>query len=353
MDTLVDIIEINDIRGEKEFKGITFSGFKKTDVLKEFLKSVNDSKLESACYWCAELVCSGHYGDLWNIILFYFAKFIHIGNPKLIHFIETKCEKFKSIVNNGYSGQELRLRNNATMRSIFGEICVILVYSRKKHPLQETKISTSTNFFKYKAPNLTYFDNYCLEEDLKDLIVPINEFVYQIKCEKNSVEACYWVEWLLEFERKCKKENITILGRRELKEIDSKFQKDMAFCIWDILLSESYEITPKIIHTLILSSYKLFSLRYSNGTLKKRKLLIYFCIELLTNPYQNLSILDDKSKMVNLNENLNIVYKQVKKNEHSPNTDYLFNNEKANNLEKTIAKLDAMKNFENTFIPRV
>ena len=115
----------------------------------------------------------------------------------------------------------------------------------------------------------------------------------------------------------------------------------------DLLMNNS------ISDTVILSSYKLFSLRYSNGTLKKRKLLIYFCIELLTNPYQNLSILDDKSKMVNLNENLNIVYKQVKKNEHSPNTDYLFNNEKANNLEKTIAKLDAMKNFENTFIPRV
>ncbi len=353
MDSLVEIVEINDIRVDKEYKGITFSGFKKTDVLKEFVKSIHDSKLESSCYWCAELICAGHYIDLWNIIMFYFAKYIHIGNPKLIHLLETKANNFKTLINNGYSGQEIRLRNNVSMRAIFGELCVVLTYSRKKHPLQETTISTSSNFYKYKAPNISYSENYILDEDLKDLIVPINEFVYQLQVEKNSVEACYWIEWLLEFEKKCKKEKINILGRREMKEVESKFQKEMAFCVWDILLSESLECKPKIIHTLTLSSYKLFSLKYTTGALKKRKLLLYFCCELLTTPFQNVPILDDKTKLENLNENLNIVYKQVKKNEHSPNTDYLFNQDKANNLDITIAKLDAMKKFENNFVPRV
>ena len=75
---------INDSRLPTEFNGITFSKYKKLKVRNNLIENMINNKIEPACYWCCELICAGHFMDVWEIILHYVGKHIHIGNPKII-----------------------------------------------------------------------------------------------------------------------------------------------------------------------------------------------------------------------------------------------------------------------------
>ena len=88
---------------------------------------------------------------------------------------------------------------------------------------------------------------------------------------------------------------------------------------------------------------------------KKRKYILYFAISLLTE-YVDLTIplYLDKEIIEKAKEKINIIYKQIKKNEEAPNTAYLFNNSitgSDNNLEKTIKKLETFTKMTH-LIPR-
>ena len=351
---------INDIRTQANFKGISFSKYKKTEVKKTFIESMLKGKIEPACHWCCELICAGHFTEVWEIIMYYMGKHIHLGNPKLVIYIEKRYDVFKNIMNQGHFINEMQLRNNSIIRKLFAEIICILTMSNKKHSFEQIHINRMEEYDitqmaeRLKAPNMLFVEPIFKKEDPKELIICINEFAYNISCEKpNIISACYWIEWIIEFDLICKKRKESCFCETRTNiNVENKYRKDIIWLIWDTLLHYSKEKGSFVVKTME-SLLNLFCIKYTTAACKKRKYLLYFAVGLLTEPIQtNNEIITDKIVLQTVIEQIDQIYKQVKKNEESPNTDYLFSmlNEKQNTFEKSVKKMEMLSSLD--FVPR-
>lgn len=353
------IMEINDIREPGQFRGESFSRYKKTDVRNQLVQSMIRGKIEPACYWSAELICAGHFMDLWEAILHYAGKHIHLGNPKIVPYLEMRFEVFRNIIKQGHHLNELQLRNNPTIRKLFAEVIATMTYSNRKHSFESIKINRVEEFDmtqmteRLKAPAMKYAESIFRKEDPKELYIAINEFCYHISEERrNMVNACYWVEWIIEFDIICRKRKESCLCEKRLSvSVENKYQRDIIWLIWDGLLEQAEKMGNPFISKLMGSLMTLFCIKYTTGACKKRRYLLYFAVALLTEPVPtNIELVVKKELIQNVVEKVGEIYKQIKKNEQSPNTEYLFSNlESASNFEKSIRKLEIMESMD--FLP--
>ena len=296
--------------------------------------------------------------DLWEIIILFISKFIHLGNPKLPTYIDMRFNNFKNIVINGYIGNELAMRNNQKIRNIFAEIITVLCQSPKRHGFDVIKINKEGDYNlgqlsnRLKAPDTSYGDQVFRKDDPKEIYIATNELAYHLsEKSKNLVDACFWIEWIIEYENIGKKYKKKIeCDRRENIPVDQKYQKELIWIIWDILLlnvQSKPEMTNKIINSLM----SLYCLHYSTGCKKRRRYLMYFAVSILVDKYNtDIGIIQNKQIIDKVIGQIHLIYKEIKKHEEAPKTDYLFNDEmkQKSNLEKTVEKLDKIKELMGT-----
>jgi len=364
--------EINDIRSESEFRGITFSKYKLSDVTKALLKSLANSRIEPACNWSAELICAGKFIELWETLLNFMGKYVHLANPRLPTYIHLRYETFKSVMANGYTGNEMRMRNNPKIRSLFAEMVSVLCYSNKLHQYENIKVCKTEEYDittmseKLKAPHVNYLDGVFIKGDPPELFIALNEFAFHLSNESGSSShfACYWLEWIMEFNAICRNKKVACrCERRANVPVDDKLQMDPIWIVWQIVNKQASSsmsasltqasLTPastdkKLTSKIVECLFKLYCIRFTLAVKKKRRYLLYFAVSLLTQPYatrQDIILPDYKDKINNVVQKIDAVYREIKKNEVSPKMDYLFHGTGKSDLDRTIAKLDILNSM--------
>ncbi len=294
---------ITDIRTEEQFKTTTFSKYQKTAVKKEWLASMIKSSIEPACYWTTELICSGHFVDLWELILFFYSKYIHAGNPKLPIYLDMRFQTFKKEAD---GETELTLRNNVELRKLFVEIICVLCTSKQNHSYEIIQIQHDDGIPKsrLKAPTIEYNKAF-LKNDPKELFIAMNEFGYMLDT-KNTIGACFWVEWLIHFtrKRKCK-----IVERN----YTAKHKTDSIWLMWDTILAYGQGVlVQKILNSII----SLFSIAFVPASKERRRFLLYYAISLCCEPISlDIEMISDKKIIEKAYEKVSSMYEEIKKNE--------------------------------------
>lgn len=305
---------IVDARNNKDFSNITFSGYKKKDVYKQFIDSINSNKLEDSLYWSKELICSGHLLDLWNAIIHIVCIHIYFANPKLPIYIINRYDVFKQIIENGYIERELELRNNKQIRTLFSEIIYVLCVSNKKHVIVQnipSKDKINIDIIKNDliAPHLKYAS--CFKDyDAKEILIFVNEFCFHIHETKSFNKATYWLEWLHCYEIKCKKNKKPIICQpRYTSILKVGIHKDFIWLIWECIIHESLhknQLEQKIIESL----FKMYIIRYTTAFKKKRIHVLYFAIMILCESIdKNINVLQSDT-IKNIDNIVNNIYKQ-------------------------------------------
>ena len=351
-----DNTTINDARQPGDFKGITFSNYKKLSVRNQLIQNIINGRIEPACYWCCELICAGHFMDVWENILHYVGKHIHIGNPKIVIYLEKRFELFRSIVENANCTHEIQLRNHPTIRELFSEIICTLTTSNRKHSFEPIKINREEEFDmtqmteRLKAPSINYADNILKPDDPKELFIAVNEFSYHLSKDSHSVfNACYWIEWIIEFELICKKrKQSSKCETRVYIPVENKFKNDIIWIMWDAIFKKCDTLKNPYITQLLTSLRNIFCIKYSAGTAKKRRYLLYFAVALVVEHVPtDVPLTANKQIITNVVSQINLIYKQIKKNEQKPTSDYLFKNlEKEVAFEKSLRRMEMVNSID-------
>jgi hypothetical protein len=317
------------------FTTLTFSNYKKGNVKKELLNALLAGKVENSCYWCAEMVCSGMLPDIWNIIISMTSEYINTTNVKLPIYVEKRYKYFRTVMQEvaNTSSNELAARNNPKIRELFTELMCVLSVSKRKPKMPMVKLDPKVAFDMHAiserlvAPSTNFAKNAFRPLDMKELFISVNELAYHISREsRNCTSACYWIEWIQQFEQRSVKNNeLCKCAMRTMPlGVADKYGNDVGWLIWEILEKEVKRREAPLLTRLYESLYFLYCFRYKPTTARKRRYIMYHVCYLLTEPLDlDQKIIENQASLQQVIAKCNMVYRQVKKGEVKDKMDYL------------------------------
>jgi hypothetical protein len=310
---------ITDIRNTKDFKGITISGYKRSDVIKAYENSMINNKLEDAIRWCVELHSTGLNDVIWSSLLSIYLKYIHINNPKYFFYFLKRKKDYDNVANKFHKKHEIFIRNNQEIRNLYSELTAISSLSKKNNlflpkslPIINLKINTQDQLRqRIISKNLDSIFDYIFNSTSAEEKLALNEIYTNLKSVYGTFQNClFWYLWL----EKKENTNNNIKNKHNIKEL-------WTFILWKIILhfekrlQKNDSIFIKKMHNEYIHNFKL-------SQMSKKKYLIFISLYILKNNIQwNINIFSKEYLIIQTNANINIMYQNIKTNIESKLSD--------------------------------
>lgn len=291
----------------KTFNSLTFSNYKKKDIIEELILSIYYQRTNEALKYTSELLVSLYIKDLLYIYITFYCKYIHINNIKFIIYLNKKYNEFKDIANNLENDKELR--NDYNIRKLFFTLTIILCNLKKENTINSMKMKINLkNIYEHlKAPNVNYVTKYYKINDPKEYYIAFNEFIYHLEETKNNIYLFYWIDWIIEFEVLSVKNKKQLMCENRTNLTNIKENNNIIFLLWDIIISFSNS------NDYINSLFELFIIKYNRISNKKYKSVIYVCIMILIKDdiNYNCKLIEDTTILNNIDLKMNNIFKDL------------------------------------------
>ena len=346
------------------FKEKTFSEFKKREVYSELMKSIEKGKIENTCFWITECIASGYTLNLFEKLIIFSCKIIHINNSRLPSFLWNKYSSFYNSIshinNNKQKKKLIHLRNTQSIRNGLIDVGVTLALSPKdkrfdKYPKlkEDDDFSFSTIKNKLNATMQILPSHIIRFTDPEELRIIMNEFFFNLKNKLGGYEKCvYWILWLIQWEKINKKKKIAFeIEERPIKGLKPQLCKDLIWLVWSVIFEEA-NIRGNEIKEQIQYLFLLFKINFSSGKRNSRLPLVYLAVGYLTLPVQfNTPIRKSNDIFIKTQSNVNKLFADKKKFEVKEYIEPPKKVKVSSSTEKEIsqAQMDRIKEIDEIF----
>lgn len=286
-----DCYIIKDTRLYDNFKDRTYSDYKKSEVLNTLFKNIEQKNMEEACFWLAECILSGYIIDIFERMIMFSCKIIHINNPKLPSYLWNRCQTFYnsfSHINQKQKQDFLQLRNSQHVRNLLFDMLTTLTISSKdkrydKYPKVKDEDFNFQNIEGKLIATMNILPSSLMKYgDPDELKIIMNEIFYNLKIIGGYEKSCYWVTWTIQWEKLNKKKGHWGISERNIEGVKKQYSTDVVWLLWRVIFEEANSRNNEI-KKEIQNLYNLFKYKYSSGKKGRRLCIIYQAVGYLTN----------------------------------------------------------------------
>jgi hypothetical protein len=240
---------IEDSRAASTFRTVTFSGYAKRDVLRDWAVKSIDNKPEIALRWCAELIASGLYKEWREAVVMLYCQYVNTANPALPTYLAQVLQTIDTHVQRVGRLNILDMRNSYSIRVLTGEMTAVLCQATKRRAyatpkMDEKAFDLATLTQRCKAVSTQWIDRMILAEDPPELKIVGNEFMTALVAH-DLERSMYWFMWMRDWETRMRRRTgAYACGTRAAVGVDPKHTRSLVWFLWACIFNVAKNWSP-------------------------------------------------------------------------------------------------------------